>query len=103
MLPDPEYAVRKAGELKVQGECCSGAAECDVEVPETGWYELLAQPEGGLNESVVDGRLSLFAWDRREEGAHELRELHLPAAELARGAGLSGDLPPDARSGPAGR
>jgi hypothetical protein len=69
--PGLTYALRKNNELRVEGTCVSGSAECDVEVPETGWYELLADPEGGLNEFVVDGRLSLFAGEQRKTSAQD--------------------------------
>ena len=67
--PDLIYAVRKASELKVAGTCVTGGVECDLQVPETGWYELLAEPAGGLNEFIVDGRLSVWAGQRRKRKA----------------------------------
>jgi hypothetical protein len=62
--PDAISSVRKNNELKIDGRCLSGAIECDIEVPETGWFELLAEPDGGLNEFIIDGRRSAFAGDR---------------------------------------
>jgi len=64
--PDVLYGVRKHSELKLAGTCVTGGAECDIAVPETGWYELLAEPEGGLNEYVIDGKLSLWAGEGRK-------------------------------------
>jgi hypothetical protein len=68
---DATYAVRKRNELKVEGKAVSGAVECDFEVPETGWYELLVEPEGGLNEFVIDGQRSLFAGAQRKANAQD--------------------------------
>jgi len=58
--------IKKNNEVKVNGKCITGGVECDIEVPETGWYELFADPEGGLNECVVDGTLSIFGGGNRK-------------------------------------
>jgi len=52
---DAVDAVRKANQLRVEGKGVRGAVECDFDVPDTGWYELLAEPAGGLNEFILDG------------------------------------------------
>jgi hypothetical protein len=47
--PDMTEAVRKRNELKSDAGPVSGAVECDVEFPETDWFELLAEPGGWTN------------------------------------------------------
>ncbi len=65
--PDAEKDIRNGGELKG----LSGWLECDIDVPEAGWHELLAEPEGGLNEFVIDGSLSVFAGDKRKASPND--------------------------------
>ncbi|MBI5832335.1 MAG: hypothetical protein HZB16_08530 [Armatimonadetes bacterium] len=65
---DAVYAVRKAGELKCEGTSLNGRVSVRVEVPETGWYELSADPNGGLNDFQIDTQPPLQAGERPKAG-----------------------------------